>query len=657
MKEKIINTIRALSIDAIQKANSGHPGLPMGAAPMAFTLWSEHMKMTATAPQWIDRDRFVLSAGHGSMLQYALLHLFGYDVSMEDIKNFRQWGSKTPGHPEYGITDGVDATTGPLGQGFAMAVGMAMAEAKMAADFNKDDIELINHYTFAISGDGCMQEGITSEAASLAGHLKLGKLIVLYDDNGITIDGSTDLTFTEDIIKRFQAYDWQTIVVDDGNDIAKISAAIAEAKANLLQPTLIKIKTTIGYGSPNKAGTSGVHGAPLGVDELKLCKENYGLDAEKHFNIDEDVKAAMKEIIAEHEQVYTDWQDKWQEYSQKYSDDAEKLEQYLLDSDYTEELLKEEYWQGLDKDNATRNAGGIFLNAIKKAVPNLIGGSADLNGSTKTYLKEYGDFSPENRAGDNIFFGIREHAMAAICNGISLHGGYKPYCATFMSFADYMKPSIRLSALMKQPVLYIFTHDSIGVGEDGPTHQPVEQLLMLRSIPNLKLYRPASPKETAYALISALKHTDGPSVLVLSRQTLRQLDGVNQDALRGGYVISAAKKEKADGILIASGSEVAVLVDAQAKLAEEGIDTSVVSMLSKEEFYQQDKAYIESVLPKDIKKRLVMEAGVSLGWHKEATDEGAIIAIDHFGESSPAGRIFEEFGFTVENAVNKFKEL
>ncbi len=655
--DKIINTIRALSIDAIEKANSGHPGLPMGAAPMTFTLWSKHLKSTAKDAKWMDRDRFILSAGHGSALQYSLLHLFGYDVTMDDLKQFRQWGAKTAGHPEYGVTEGVDATTGPLGQGLAMAVGMAIAEERLAAEFNKEDIKLFDHYTYALAGDGCMQEGISAEAASLAGHLKLGKLIVFYDDNGITIDGSTDITFTEDVIARYQAYDWQTIVVKDGNDVNEIDAAIKAAKLNTEQPTLIKVKTTIGYGSPNKAGTSGVHGAPLGADEIKLCKQNYGLDPEKSFHVDDDVYQAMAGIIKLRDDRYEAWQSDYKKYIEKYADDAKRLEQWLENKVDSKELLKPEYWADLQKDNATRSAGGAFVNAIKKQVPNLVGGSADLNGSTKTYLKGCGDFTVDDRSGDNIFFGIREHAMAAIANGIALHGGLRPFCSTFMVFSDYMKPSIRLSALMKQPVLYILTHDSIGVGEDGPTHQPIEHLLMMRSIPNVKVFRPANPLETGYAYISALENKTGPSVLILSRQGLKNNDGVNENAMKGAYVVAQSAKAVPDGLLIATGSEVEILLETREKLLADGIDVSVVSMPCKELFYQQDEAYRESVLPKAVAKRLVMEAGVSIGWEKEAGAEGAIIAIDHFGESAPGARVFAEFGFTAENAYKEFKKL
>ncbi len=656
-QEKMINTIRALSIDAIQKANSGHPGLPMGAAPMAYTLWAKHLKSSALEPNWKDRDRFILSAGHGSMLYYALLHLFGYDVSIEDIKNFRQYESITPGHPEYGVTPGVESTTGPLGQGLSMAVGMAIAEARLAAKFNTDDFAIVDHYTYALAGDGCLMEGITSEASSLAGHLKLGKLIVLYDDNDITIDGSTDITFTENVEARYRAYGWQVLNVADGNDTAAIDQAIATAKQNVDQPSLIVVKTVIGYGSPNKSGSSAAHGAPLGEEEIKLTKLAYGLDPEKDFHVEQEVYDAMKTIIDERELQRFNWEQQLSEYREKY---PEKYQMWLnWHGNEIDEaaFCRADIWDGLKADQATRAAGGVFMNAISDLVPNLMGGSADLNGSTKTYLKGLGDFTADNRDGNNVFFGVREHAMAAILNGMALHGGVRPYGATFLVFSDYLKPAVRLSALMKLPVIYVFTHDSIGVGEDGPTHQPIEHFFMLRSIPGVTVYRPADANETGYAWLEALKKTDGPSVIILSRQTLPNLAGVNPNAAKGGYVVSPQKGERPEGILIGTGSEVHVLVEAQRLLSLDGIDVSVVSMPSLEKFESQDKAYIESVLPSAVRKRIVMEAGITLPWRYYATDAGKVIGMDRFGESAPGGELFKIFGFTAEHVVSEYKSL
>lgn len=654
--QKTIDTIRVLSADAIAKANSGHPGMAMGSAPMAFTLWANHMKATEKDPAWIDRDRFVLSAGHASMLQYSLLHIFGYELSMDDIKNFRQWESKTPGHPEVTITEGVDATTGPLGQGLSMAVGMAIAETRLAAKFNTNDYEIINHYTYALAGDGCMMEGITSEASSLAGHLKLGKLIVLYDDNKITIDGSTDLAFTEDISKRYESYGWQVIEVADGNNTDNIEKAILEAKADTKRPSLIRIKTIIGYGSVIQ-GTNKTHGSPLSAEDIVQLKEKFGFNPKESFVIEEDVSAYMKEIIDRRRKEYDLWASKFLEYSKKYPELAKEWKIWHGHVSELDNITKEDIFKLFDKSDATRNSGGAYMNEIFELFPQLMGGSADLNGSTKTYLKSGGDFTAENRDANNLFFGIREHAMGAISNGMALHGGIRPFCATFMVFSDYMKPVIRLSALMKLPVIYVFTHDSIGVGEDGATHQPIEHLLMLRSIPNTRVYRPADPRETAYAWNSALKHTTGPSVIVLSRQNLTLQEGVNENASKGAYVISPQKNTKPDGILIGTGSEVSILVEAQSKLKEKGIDVSVVSVLCRELFEEQSCEYKNSVLPKEVTKRVVMEAASTLSWHKYATDNGVVIGIDHFGESAPATILYEKFGFTVDAVLEAFDKL
>ncbi len=656
-EKKIINTIRALSIDAIEKANSGHPGLPMGTAALAYTLWAKHLKSSALAPTWPNRDRFVLSAGHGSMLHYALLHLFGYDLTIDDLKQFRQFQSLTPGHPEYGVTAGVESTTGPLGQGLSMAVGMAIAETRLAAEFNTADIALVDHYTYALAGDGCLMEGITSEASSLAGHLKLGKLIVLYDDNGITIDGSTDIAFTENVEQRYLAYGWQVLKVADGDDVAAIDAALAAAKQNVDQPTLIMVKTVIGFGSPNKAGTSAVHGSPLGADEIKLTKATYGLNPDSQFDVEQDVYDALKPLIDQREMMRFDWEKTLEDYKEKY---PEKYQQWLAWHDYSineADFCRADIWEVLKPNQATRASGGAFMNAISQLLPNLVGGSADLNGSTKTYLKGMGDFTADNRAGNNLFFGVREHAMAAIVNGIALHGGLRAFASTFLVFSDYLKPAVRLSALMKLPVIYVFTHDSIGVGEDGPTHQPIEHLFMLRSIPNVTVFRPADANETAYAWLEALKKNDGPSVIILSRQGLPSLEGVNPAAARGGYIVSKEKGATPDGILIGTGSELHLLVEAQRLLSLEDFDVRVVSMMSIEQFEAQDKDYIATVLPPDIKRRIVMEAGITRPWYYYATDGGTVIGIDHFGESAPGDQLFKAFGFTAEHAVSAFKAL
>lgn len=675
--EKIVNTIRLLSADAVEKANSGHPGMPMGAAPMAYVLWSKHLHSSATDPNWLNRDRFVLSAGHGSMLHYALLHLFGYDLSLDDLKNFRQWGSNTPGHPEYGMTPGIETTTGPLGQGLAMGVGLALAESRLAAEFNQPDFNIVNHHTYVIAGDGCLMEGVSSEASSLAGHLQLGKLIVLYDDNHITIDGDTGLAFTEDVAKRYEAYGWQVLRVADGNDLESINHALNEAKKENDKPSLLMVRTTIGYGSPKKAGTSGVHGSPLGSEELAKTKEGFGFDPQKSFVVDEDVLSAMVEIIDAREMARFEWEGLYQSYCERFPDLAAKWEMWH-DYELPENAFdKDELWSLFQKTDATRNAGGIFMNAVKDIVPNLMGGSADLNGSTKTYLKGFGDYQAGHTKADNFYFGVREHAMGAVLNGLALHGGIRPFGATFMVFSDYMKPAIRLSALMKLPVIYVFTHDSIGVGEDGPTHQPIEHLVMLRSIPNVTVFRPADSKETAIAWIEALRNTTGPSVIVLSRQNLPVLSGVSRGAHRGGYVLSTDgfsdqsislergadhhwkinQSEPVAGVLIGTGSEVHVLVEAQKLLAVDNIHVNVVSMPSLELFKRQASDYQNGVLPPDIRKRVVMEAGLTLGWERIATEDGIIIGIDHFGESAPAEELFKHFGLTAEHVVSAFKQL
>lgn len=648
-----INTIRVLSAEAVEKAKSGHPGMPMGAAPMAYTLWAKVMKHNPADPKWVDRDRFVLSAGHASMLLYSLLHLFGYDLSMEEIKNFRQWNSKTPGHPEYGHTAGVEVTTGPLGQGISSAVGMAMAEAHLAAKFNRPGHKIVDHYTYVLSGDGCLMEGIASEAASLAGTLKLGKLIVLYDSNKITIEGSTDLAFTEDVGKRFEAYNWQVLEVEDGNDIDAIQAAIEEAKKEAEKPSLIIIRTEIGYGCPAKQGKASAHGEPLGEENLLEAKKFLGYNTEEAFYVADEVRDHMKTIMEKGKRAQEEWNKLWESYKKNYPELAEEWEAWHNPELQVDLLNDESYWTFDDKPTATRSSSGEVLNRLAKIIPNLIGGSADLAPSNKSVMKDRGVFSAEDYSGSNIHFGIREHAMAAIANGMSVHGGVRPYVATFFVFTDYMKAAMRLSALMKQPVIYILTHDSIGVGEDGPTHQPIEHLAAIRSIPNFTVIRPADSRETAAAYLAALTRSDSPTALVLTRQNLPQLEGTGPDALKGAYILSDSEKGTPDIILMASGSEVQLIVEAQKVLKEKGVDARVVSMPSWELFEEQSEEYKEKVLPKNVRARLAVEAGSSFGWHKYVGLDGDTITRDDFGASAPADILFKEFGFTVENVVER----
>ncbi|XJZ28600.1 transketolase [Bacillota bacterium Lsc_1132] len=656
-----VTSIRTLAIDAIEKANSGHPGMPMGAAPMAYTLWTRFMNHNPKNPQWFNRDRFVLSAGHGSALLYSLLHLSGYNVTMEDLKQFRQWGSKTPGHPEYGHTEGVEATTGPLGQGIAMAVGMAMAERHSASVYNKEKYELINHFTYAICGDGDLMEGVSAEAASLAGHLKLGRLVVLYDSNDISLDGELSKSFSESVKDRFQSYGWQYIRVEDGNNLEEITAALEEAQNDLDRPTMIEVKTIIGYGSPNRAGTSGVHGAPLGADELKLTKEAYKWTFEEDFHVPEEVYENFKKLIIENgEKKEKEWKELFAQYKKDYPELANQLES----------ALKGELPEGWDKDIpfysegkslASRASSSEVLNGIAKNLPIFIGGSADLAGSNKTLIKGSKDFMPGSYEGRNIWFGVREFAMGAAMNGMALHGGLKVFGGTFFVFSDYLRPAIRLAALMGLPVTYVFTHDSIAVGEDGPTHEPIEQLAALRAMPGLTVVRPADGNETAAAWKLAVESTDKPTALVLTRQDLPTIKDTDRNAYegvsKGAYVISPAGKETPDALLLASGSEVGLAVEAQKALAAEGIDVSVISMPSWDRFEAQSKEYKESVLPKNIKKRLGIEMGASLGWHKYVGDEGDVLAIDTFGASAPGEKIIEEYGFSVANVVAKVKAL
>lgn len=655
---KAINTIRTLSIDSIEKANSGHPGMPMGAAPMAFSLWTKYMQHNPSNPDWANRDRFVLSAGHGSMLLYSLLHLTGYDVSLEDLQSFRQWGSKTPGHPEFGHTPGVEATTGPLGQGVAMAVGMAMAERHLASTYNRDGYNIVDHYTYSICGDGDLMEGVSAEAASLAGHLKLGRLIVMYDSNDISLDGELNRSFSESVEDRYKAYGWQVIRVEDGNNIDEINRAVKAAKEDD-RPTLIEVKTVIGYGSPNKSGKSASHGAPLGADEVKLTREAYKWEGDGDFHIPEDVKEFYNNVKEQGAKAEESWNELFATYKEAYPELAAQFES----------AVKGELPEGWDQDApvydvgssvATRASSGEALNAFAKHVPQLIGGSADLASSNKTMMKDLGDFTREDYSGRNVWFGVREFAMGAAVNGMALHGGVKVFGATFFVFSDYLRPAIRLSALMNLPVIYVFTHDSIAVGEDGPTHEPVEQLAALRAMPGLSVVRPGDSNETVAAWKLALESKDTPTALVLTRQNLPTIEGTKETAYegvkKGAYIVSRANGD-ADLLLLASGSEVPLAVEAQAVLEKEGIHASVISMPSWDRFEAQPKEYKDEVISPNVKARLGIEMGASLGWHKYVGDHGDVLAIDQFGASAPGERIMQEYGFTVDNVVAKAKVL
>ena len=652
IEELSVNAIRVLSADAIQKAKSGHPGLPLGAAPAAYELWARHMNHNPKNPEWKNRDRFVLSGGHGSMLLYSLLHLFGYgDLSIDDIKNFRQLNSKTPGHPEYGHTVGIEATTGPLGQGMAMAVGMAMAEAHLAAVFNKDGYNVVDHYTYVLGGDGCMMEGISSESFSLAGTLGLSKLIVLYDSNNISIEGSTDIAFTEDVMKRFEAFGFQTIEVEDGNDLGAIGAAIEEAKADKNRPSLIKINTLIGYGCPAKQGKASAHGEPLGEDNVAALKENLGWPCKEAFEVPQEVYDYYKELASDRAKAEDEWNKLFAEYCSKFPEMKEMWDNYYNGYDMSDLFNSEEYWAAGDKPEATRNTSGTVLNLIKQHMPNMIGGSADLAPSNKTNMKDAGDFSRDNYAGSNIHFGVREQAMTAITNGIALHGGLRPFAATFFVFSDYTKPMARLSSLMKLPVTYIFTHDSIGVGEDGPTHEPIEQLAALRSLPNFTVFRPCDKVETSAAWMYAATSKETPTALVLTRQNLPQMPGSSKEALKGGYIIDDSSKAVPDAIIIASGSEVSLAVEAKAELAKKDIDVRVVSMPSMDLFEEQSAEYRESVLPDAVRKRVAVEALSDFGWYRYVGLDGAVVSMKGFGASGPAAELFKKFGLTTEAVV------
>ncbi len=669
-----INTIRFLSVDSVQKANSGHPGLPMGAAPLAYVLWTKFLRHNPLDPGWPNRDRFVLSAGHGSMLLYSLLHLTGYDLSLDELKNFRQWGSKTPGHPEFGLAPGVEVTTGPLGQGFAMGVGLALAEAHLAARYNRPDHDIIDHYTYGIVSDGDLMEGVSHEAASLAGHWQLGKLIYLYDDNHISLAGATDLTYTEDVTKRFEAYGWQVLMVEDGNDLPAIEAALLAARSDAQRPTLIRVRTIIGFGAPHKQNTFEAHGSPLGPEEVKAAKENLGWPTEPPFYLPGEALEHFRQAIEDGETQQTAWQKKFDAYARDYPELFTELDR----------ALKGELPEGWNKDlpafpagkgQATRVSSGQVLNAIAAKVPQIIGGSADLNPSTNTALKTLGDFQTPalpvsdkqgavggvwGYAGRNLAYGVREHAMGSLSNGLARHGGVIPFTATFLQFADYMRPAIRLAALMEQRVIFVFTHDSIFLGEDGPTHQPVEHLAALRAIPNLVVMRPADANETAVAWQIAIERKHGPTALILSRQAVPTFDRAAmasaEGVRKGGYVLIDSESTP-DIILIATGSEVALAVSARDELAKRGVRTRVVSLPSWELFDAQPRDYRESVLPPHVRTRLAIEAGVAQGWHKYVGNQGKIMSIERFGASAPAGVLAEKFGFTVDAVVTISRQL
>ena len=654
----IANTIRGLSVDGVAAANSGHPGMPLGMADVCAVLWSEHMNFNPKNPKWLNRDRFILSAGHGSMLIYSLLHLYGYDLSMDDLKAFRQWGSKTPGHPENFVTAGVETTTGPLGQGVANAVGFALAEASLAARYNREGSEIIDHYTYVVAGDGCLQEGISHEACSFAGHNKLGKLIMLYDSNNITIDGPTHISFTEDTRKRFEAYGWQVLEID-GHDYDQINTAIAEAKKEKSKPSIIICKTIIGFGSPNRAGTSKAHGEPFPAEEIELMKEKLGLPKDKSFFVPNEISDLRAKTQEKGENLENQWNELWENYKNKNQEAAKELENSIKGEISKEALDIPQF--GSEKAIATRSASGTVLNHIAKYIPQLMGGSADLTPSNNTLPAGEESFSPENPKGRYIRYGVREHGMAAIMNGMALHGGVLPYSGTFFVFSDYMRPAMRMSALMEQQVVYVLTHDSIGLGEDGPTHQPEAHLWAYRMIPNMTVIRPMDANETAEAWKSALKNKKGPTCLVLTRQNLPVYDRAglgwakSEEAQKGGYVLCEDKDFEA--IIIATGSEVELAVEAKTKLNEQGVKVRIVSMPSTNIFDEQPQEYKESVLPKNILKRVAVEAGVTVGWYKYVGLEGRVIGLDRFGASAPYKTLYKEFGITTDTIVEAVNSL
>ena len=657
IETKAVNAIRILSADGIQRANSGHPGLPLGCAAMAYELFAHHMNHNPKNPNWANRDRFILSGGHGSMLLYSLFHLFGYgDLSIEDLKNFRQLDSLTPGHPEYGHTVGVEATTGPLGAGMAMAVGMAMAEAHLAANLNTKEYPVMDHYTFVLGGDGCMMEGISSEAFSLAGTLGLHKLIVLYDSNCISIEGSTDLAFTEDVDKRMESFVFQTLTVEDGNDLNAIARAIEEAKAEKNKPSFITIKTLIGYGCPKKEGKASAHGEPLGADNVEEMKKNLNWESMDEFFVPEDVYAHYQALTEDLGKKEEEWNALFEEYTKNCPEKKALWDSYFGEIPM-EKLDSAEFWDWDDAPQATRNISGKILNRLKEFVPNLIGGSADLAPSNKTVIEGSGYLEAGDYKGRNIHFGVRELAMAGETNGMLLHGGIRPYCATFFVFSDYTKPMARLSALMNIPTTYIFTHDSIGVGEDGPTHEPIEQMAMLRSMPNFHAFRPADATETIAAWYSAMTSKTTPTALILTRQNLPQLAGSSREALKGGYIIRDSKKDVPDCILIASGSEVSLAIAAAEKLLVDGIDARVVSMPCMDIFEEQSAEYKNHILPKNVTKRVAIEALSTFGWERYTGLDGAVIGMTSFGASAPQDKLFEKFGFTVDRVVEVVKSL
>lgn len=659
LQQKIVNTIRTLSIDMIEKAKSGHPGMPMGAAPMAYSLFANHLKFNPNNPNWFNRDRFVLSAGHGSALLYSLLHLFGYQVTLDDLKSFRQHKSRTPGHPEFGWTPGVDATSGPLGQGIAMAAGMALAESHLAAQYNKPDNQIVDHYTFAICGDGDLMEGVSAEAASLAGHLSLAKLIVLYDSNDICLDGDLDITFSESVAQRFTSYNWQVLTVADGNNLSEINAAIEKAKKSA-KPTLIEVKTTIGYGAPTKSNSSACHGSPLGKEEALAAKQFYQCEDVEPFFIPEDVQQHLKKYSKLGDQANTQWNQQYEKYCQSYPDEGKQLGRVIAGH------LPSNWQKNLPEFNdvkpiATRSASGKMINAIADVLPEFFGGSADLGCSNKTFIDASGAYSKNSPADKNIWFGVREFAMGGMVNGMALHRGLRLFGATFFVFSDYLRSAIRMAALMNLPVTYVFTHDSIAVGEDGPTHEPIEHLASLRAMPNLTVIRPADAKETRAAWEIAIDNESGPIALVLSRQDLPILANPQQEVTegvkKGGYIVSPAINETPDLILIATGSEVSLAIEAQNQLREKNIDASVVSLSSWEIFAKTTKSYQETIFPSSVKARLAIEAGCSFGWSQFLGENGDMIAIDHFGDSAPAKDLFKAYGFTVENIIHHAQRL
>jgi transketolase len=655
-----INTLRCLAIDVIQKADSGHPGLPLGAAPMAYVLWQRYLKHAPTTPGWADRDRFVLSAGHGSSMLYGLLHLTGYPLSREEVLNFRQWGSKTPGHPEFGLTPGVEATTGPLGQGHANAVGMAMAERALAARFNRPGHTIVDHHTYVLVGDGCVMEGVAQEAASLAGHLKLGKLICLYDANDVTLDGPAALSFSEDVGRRYESYGWQVLTVKDGNtDLAAIDAALAAGKAETAKPTLIVVKTTIGFGSPHRAGTSAAHGSPLGNDELALTKKALGWDPEKKFFVPDDALAHFRLAVVKGHAAKESWDHRFAAYAKEFPELARDFERVMagqLPDNLADALPKFAAGTAVE----TRTSGGQTLNALAQKLPELFGGDADLGGSTKTVLKDGGSFDGQSGKGRNVHFGVREHAMAAIANGIAYHGGLRPFTATFFCFTDYMRPAVRLAAMSHLGVIHVWTHDSIGLGEDGPTHQPVEHLMAMRTIPNLAVVRPADAAEAAEAWLFALKRTHAPTGLVLTRQKVPTFDrtvmGAASGLHRGAYVLCEAKAPL-KAIIIATGSEVQLAVAAQTELEKSGVGVRVVSMPCMEAFKEQPLAYRDEVLPRTVTARVAVEAGITMGWERWIGDRGVAVGVDRFGASAPDKVLFEHYGLTAGHVVEAVRRL